>query len=373
MRVLIIEFRDITHPEAGGAEVVLLEVFKRIVAAGHQVDYLCNGHRGAKREEVMEGLRVIRRGRQPFFNLLVPYVYRRELRRNGYDLIIEGIDKLPFFMPLFERKVPVLGVVPHLFGSTVFQEASWPVGAYVYAHERLIPYVYRNCLFSVLCQGTRDDLIRRGLPAGHIQVIHSGLSQERYSAPDEKPFADHPVLVYVGRVKKYKGIEIGIRALKLLRDKYPTLECLVVGKGDYLEPLRRMTGQLGLAGHVTFRGYVSESEKILILQKSRLLLQTSPKEGWGLSVVEANACGTPVVASDSPGLRESVVDGRTGFLVPHGDVPALAQRIDQLLSDEALYARMRAAAVEWGQGFTWERGAKETLALMERACAGFKR
>ena len=90
-------------------------------------------------------------------------------------------------------------------------------------------------------------------------------------------------------------------------------------------------------------------------------------------MVEANACGTPVVASDSPGLRESVVDGRTGFLVPHGDVPALAQRIDQLLSDEALYARMRAAAVEWGQGFTWERGAKETLALMERACAGFKR
>jgi glycosyltransferase involved in cell wall biosynthesis len=104
-----------------------------------------------------------------------------------------------------------------------------------------------------------------------------------------------------------------------------------------------------------------------------VLLYTSPKEGWGLSVVEANLCGTPVVASNSPGLRESVVDGRTGFLVPHGDVPALVRRIDDLLSDADLYGRMRAAALEWGRGFTWERSTRETLALMERACAEFKK
>lgn len=370
MKVLIIEFRDITHPEAGGAEIVLLEVFKRIVAAGHQVDYLCNHYPGAKHEETIEGLRIIRRGRQPYFNLLVPHVYRSELRGNRYDLIIEGIDKVPFFMPLFERRTPVMCIVPHLFGTTVFREASLPVGVYVYAHERLIPYVYRKCLFSVLSQGTRDDLTRRGIPERHIQIIYSGLSQERYSAPPEKPFAVHPVLVYVGRVKRYKGIEIGIQAVGLLRQKYPGIECWVVGTGDHLEALRRLTTRLGLDANVKFPGYVPEQEKVAILQKASVLLYTSPKEGWGLSVIEANVCGTPVIASDAPGLRESVVDGRTGFLTPHGDVAALAERIDRLLAEPDQYRRMRDAALEWGRSFTWERSARETLALMERAAGG---
>jgi glycosyltransferase involved in cell wall biosynthesis len=373
MKILIIEYRDITHPEAGGAEIVLLENFKRVVAAGHQVDYLCNQYPGAKPEEMIEGMRILRRGRQPYFNLLVPHVYRSELRKNGYDLIVEGIDKLPFFMPLFERKVPVLCAVPHLFGSTVFQEASLPVGAYVYAHERLIPHVYRKCLFWAVSQGTRDDLVRRGIPADRIEVIYDGLTQERYRVPEKKPFADHPILVYLGRVKKYKGIEIGIKAVGLLRDKYPGIECRIVGSGDHLEELKRLSLRLGLTDNVSMTGYIPESEKVELLQKANLLLYTSPKEGWGLSVIEANVCGTPALASDSPGLRESVVDGRTGFLVPHGDVQALARRIDELLSDPDLYARMRAAAVEWGRGFTWDRSTRELLALMERACAEFKR
>ena len=98
-----------------------------------------------------------------------------------------------------------------------------------------------------------------------------------------------------------------------------------------------------------------------------MLIYTSPKEGWGLSVVEANACGTPVVASDAPGLRESVKNGETGFLIPHGDVPALAQRIDQLLSDAKLYETFRQNGLAWAHTFTWERAAAETIALLETA------
>ncbi len=372
MKILLIEFRDMTHPEAGGAEVVLLETFKRIVAAGHSVDYLCCRYPGSKSEEYREGIRILRRGIQPCFNHAAPLAYHRELRGNGYDVIIEGIDKLPFFMPLHERKVPVLCIVPHLFGTAVFHEASFPVGAYVYAHEWFIPFVYRNCLFSVLSQGTRDDLRGRGIPGDHIRVIHSGLSQEHYSAPEKKPFADHPLLVYLGRVKKYKGIEIGIRAVERLRGKYPGIECRIVGTGDHLPQLRRFVSRLGLEKNVTFPGFIPEQEKVELLQRAHLLLYTSPKEGWGLSVIEANVCGTPALASDSPGLRESVVDGKTGFLVPHGDVQALAGRMDALLSDPCLYARMRAAAVEWGRGFTWERMTQETLALIGQAREQFR-
>lgn len=372
MKILLIEYRDITHPEAGGAEVVLLETFKRIVAAGHSVDYLCTGYAGSKPEEVIEGIRILRRGRQPYFNLAAPFAYLRELRQNGYDIIIEGIDKLPFFMPLYERKVPVMCIVPHLFGAAVFQEASFPVGAYVFAHEWFIPFVYKRCLFSVLSQGTRDDLAGRGISLDHIRVIHSGLSHERYAAPEKKAFAEHPLLVYLGRVKKYKGIEIGIRAVHLLRRKYPGIQCRIVGTGDHLPRLRRFVRRLGLDGHVFFDGFIPERDKVELLQKAHMLLYTSPKEGWGLSVIEANVCGTPALASDSPGLRESVVDGKTGCLVPHGDVQALAKRVDDLLSDAELYGKMRAAAIEWGRGFTWERMTRETLALIEQARGGFR-
>jgi len=371
MKILVIEYRDITHPEAGGAEVILLEIFKRIAAAGHQVDYLCNGHGKARPEEFIEGIRILRRGRQPYFNLLVPWVYRSELRENGYDVIVEGIDKLPFFMPLFERKIPVLCVVPHLFGTTVFREASLPVGAYVYTYERLIPLVYRHSLFSVLSQGTRDDLKGRGIPERQIEVIYSGLSQDQYEAPARKPLVDHPILVYLGRIKRYKGIELGIEAVRLLKDKYPSIEYQIVGSGDFLDELKRLARNAGVEGNVSFLGHKRGREKTEILQKASVLLYTSPKEGWGLSVVEANLCGTPVVASNSPGLRESVVDGKTGFLVPHGDVSSLADRIDRLLSDTALYDAMRTAAVAWGKGFTWERATQETLSLIQRARAEF--
>ena len=368
MKILLIEFRDLTHPEAGGAEVVLQQVFRRIVAAGHQVDYLCNHYPGAAREELRDGIRILRRGRQPYFNFFVPWVYRRELRQNHYDVIVEGIDKVPFNMPWFERRVPVVCIVPHLFGTTVFREASKPVAAYVYLLERSISRAYRQCLFSVLSDSTKADLTGRGIPAANVRVIRSGLTQEDYSAPAVKPASDHPVILYVGRLKRYKGIELGFEAVRQLRAKYPTIEYAIVGGGDYLPELKRQVAALGLGGHVSFRGFVTHAEKVALMQRAAVLIYTSPKEGWGLSVVEANACGTPVVASDAPGLRESVKNGETGFLVPHGDVSALAQRIDQLLSDPELYAAFRRNGLAWARSFTWERASAETLALLEEAC-----
>lgn len=371
MKILIVEYRDITHPEAGGAEVILLEIFKRIVALGHKVDYLCNGHGHALRDEYIEGIRILRRGRQPYFNFLVPWVYRSELKKNGYDVIIEGIDKLPFFMPLFEKKVPVLCVIPHLFGTTVFREASVLVGAYVYSYERLIPFIYRNSMYSVLSQGTREDLEKRGIPAQQVKVIYSGLSQDQYEAPLLKPDTDHPILIYLGRIKKYKGIELGFEAVKQLKVKYPSIEYQVVGTGDYLDELKRLAVRAGVQDHVSFLGHKRGREKMSLLQKASVLLYTSPKEGWGLSVVEANLCGTVVVASDSQGLRESVLDGKTGFLVPHGDTQVLAQRIDQLLSNPDMYAKMRADAITWAKSFTWERATEETMSLLQETIQRF--
>ncbi len=369
MKILLIEYRDITHPEAGGAELLLFEVFSRIVQAGHAVDYLCCSYAGAKPVETIRGIRVIRQGGQMTFNFVVPFFYRRHLRQNRYDVIIEGIDKLPFYMPLFESKIPVVCTIPHLFGKAVFQEVNFILGSYVYAYELLIPFVYKNCFISALSDSTQADLIRRGLRQDLIEVVYTGLSQEKYTAPPNKSPRHHPIILYVGRVKKYKGVDIGLRAVRQLAAKYPDIEYQIVGSGDYVPTLKALAAEYRLERNVTFCGYVSHERKVELMQQADVLIYCSPKEGWGLSVIEANACGTVAVASNSPGLCEAVLDQKTGFLTPHGDVGALAGHIDRLLSDAVLYERMRRAALDWAAGFSWDRTAQKTTALLEKAIA----
>ena len=123
---------------------------------------------------------------------------------------------------------------------------------------------------------------------------------------------------------------------------------------------------MGLGDRVRLLGYRDGEEKLDLLRRTRVLVYTSPKEGWGLSVIEANAMGIPAVASDAPGLRESVRDGETGFLVPHGDVPALAGRLSELLSDAATWGRMGQAGIRWAAEFNWDRMAEETEELLQR-------
>jgi glycosyltransferase involved in cell wall biosynthesis len=368
MKILLIEYRDMKHPLAGGAEIVLYEIFRRIVALGHQVDYLCNGFEGGAPEEVQAGIRIIRRGRQAYFNYMAPWVYQTELRANHYDLIIEGIDKIPFYLPLFERKTPIMAIVPHLFGSTVFQEVSFLPASYVYLLERGVSKAYRRCMFSLLSKSTQVDLVARGIPQDQTRVIHPGFTHEDYPAPVVKPPRTRPTFIYVGRIKRYKGIQQGIQAVAKLKTRYPDILFQIVGAGDYLEPLRKLTRDLGVEPQVEFTGRISHDRKIQLMQQADVLIYPSPKEGWGLSVLEANSCGTVVVASDSPGLNEAVQDGKTGFLVPHGDVPAMVARLDQLLGDPVLYAQMRANGLEWVKTFTWDKAARATLELMEETC-----
>ena len=365
MNVLLIEYRDMKHPLAGGAEIVLYEVFRRIVGMGHQVDYLCNSFEGGAAEEMQSGIRILRRGRQAYFNYLAPWVYRTELRANNYDLIIEGIDKIPFYLPLFDRKIPIMAIVPHLFGSTVFQEVSFLPAAYVYLFERGISKVYRRCMFSLLSKSTQTDLVARGIPVSQTRVIHPGFTHEDYPAPVGKPARIRPTFIYVGRLKKYKGIQQGIKAVAKLKGRHPDILFQIVGSGDYLEPLRQLARDLGVDQNIEFTGRISHERKVQLMQQADVLIYPSPKEGWGLSVLEANSCGTVVVASDSPGLNEAVQQGKTGFLVPHGDVDAMVARLEQLLGDPALYAQMRAQGLEWVKTFTWEKAARETLDLME--------
>jgi glycosyltransferase involved in cell wall biosynthesis len=253
-----------------------------------------------------------------------------------------------------------------LFGATAFREAPAPLAAAVWLSERPLASLYRDIPFEAVSKSTADDLVERGVPRDAIRVIYNGVDSDRLTpAPAER--SPTPLFVYLGRLKKYKRVDLVIRAFAEVNVGSATLE--IAGTGDYRASLERLVKSLGLEDRVKFLGFISEDDKIHLLRRAWASALASPKEGWGISNLEAAACGTPVIASNSPGIRESVIDGETGFLVAHNDSSAMAAAMRGIVQSPELVKVLGAAGRRFAQTFTWDRSARETLAHLEEIVA----
>jgi glycosyltransferase involved in cell wall biosynthesis len=259
----------------------------------------------------------------------------------------------------------VVAVCHHLFGRAAFLQVAWPIAAAVWSVERLIPYAYRRALFVAVSESTKDDLVERGVAAERIRIVHNGISTP--ARPPSPLAARRRRVVYLGRLEPYKRVDVMLRAVARLVDRFPDLEVRVIGRGQSRPALEQVARELGLGARTRFVGFVSDAERDRLLAEARVCVCPSVKEGWGLTVIESNAIGVPVVATDAPGLRDAVRDGETGFLVPEGDVAAFADRIGRLLADDALVARMSDAAATWADGFTWDAAADGMERVLEEA------
>jgi glycosyltransferase involved in cell wall biosynthesis len=286
---------------------------------------------------------------------------RSALRERRYDLVIEDINKLPLYLPLVTR-LPLYVIIPHLFGTTVFQEASWPVAMIVWSSERPIPFVYREATFHAISDSTREDLIERGIASEAVRVIYPGVDSEWYAPLEQAGRDPEPGFLYVGRLKRYKGLETALRAVAVARSRGHAVRLDLAGTGDDRARLERLAAALGVGDAVRFLGYVSEEQKRDLMRRAWAVVFPSAKEGWGLSNVEAAACGTPAVAADRPGLRESVRHEETGLLVPYGDPEALADALIRLALNRDLVERFGRAARRFAETFSWDRTADETEA-----------
>lgn len=362
--LLVVNWQDRLNPQAGGAEVHLHEIFGRLADAGHRVRLLVSGWPGAAERETVDGMEVHRVGGRHSFPFLARRGYRRRFPDEPFDLVIEDVNKLPLFTPRWVRP-PVVALVPHLFGRTAFREASFPVAAVVWVAERFMPEVYANVPVQAISRSTAEDLVARGF-GRRIEVIHPGVDHERFRPDPETARFVRPTAVYIGRLKRYKGLEVALRAVRRLRDRGIELRLLMAGRGDDTGRLERLASRADLEELVTFTGYVSEDRKVELLRRAWVHIYPSPKEGWGITAVEAAACGTPTVASDAPGLRESVADGESGFLVPHRDASVWADRLAELCRDDGLRARLARGAIRHARRFSWDRAASETVASLRR-------
>ena len=364
MNLLVVNWNDLKNPFAGGAEVHLEELLRRLVKRGHRATLFCSGWSGCTPEETIEGVRIVRRGNRYTFNWIAPLHLPRLAREGDYDLLIEDINKIPFYTPLY-LKMKRLVVIPHLFATTVFHEVNALLGSYIYLAERPLTIFYRNDRFNVISESTADDMVARGIPRENISVIHCGIDSDVYNVDASVSKYESPTILYLGRIKKYKSIQHVILALKRVRETLPDARLMVVGTGDYLPELEGLARSLDLSDAVEFPGFVSQEEKVDRMRRAHVAVLPSLKEGWGLTNIEANACGTTVVAARTPGLRDSVKDGVSGLLYEYGRTDELAEKLLSILQDSETRQRLEQGGLEWADRFNWDSAAEKFEQLVQ--------
>jgi glycosyltransferase involved in cell wall biosynthesis len=363
-RVLVLNERDPQHPKAGGAEIHVAEIFRRLVARGYEVTLAASSFAGCKTEDEIDGMRVWRLGRLRSYYPRVVWTTARTTRNDEFDVVVECLNKVPFYSPIYSA-VPVLAICHHLFGEVAFQQVPWPVAASVWATERLIPFFYQRLPIVSISESSRDDLIRRGLAGDKIRVDHCGIQQPDIEVNTQKPRGMR--VTYVGRLEVYKNVDIMLHACAALVEQFPDLEILVIGRGVARESLESLAAELGIADRTRFTGFVSDRERDELLAETRVCVCPSDKEGWGLTIIESNALGAPVVATDADGLRDSVRDGETGYLVPNRDIEGFRARIAELLENDTLAIQMSERALAWSKNFNWDSAADGMASAIDDA------
>ncbi|MCK5126509.1 MAG: glycosyltransferase family 4 protein [candidate division Zixibacteria bacterium] len=362
MNILALNWQDLKNPMSGGAEVHLEELLRRIAAKGHQVTLFCSNYEGGLPEENVEGVKIIRAGSRYNFNLIAPFHLRRLIKQNSYDLFLEDINKIPFYTPFYQN-LPMIVIIPHLFSTAIFQEVNFVLGSYIYFAERPLTRVYRKKQFCVISESTASDIIERGVPREQVSVIHCGIDQSLYNNDAGYKKYDYPSILYLGRIKKYKSVQHLIEAFKIVKSDLPDAKLAIVGAGDYIDELKKLVVDLKLSDDIEFPGFVSKEKKVEYLCRSHVMAYPSLKEGWGLTNIEANSCGTTVVAARTPGLRDSVKHEYSGLLYEYGEIEKMADLLKKLLTDDEKRTKLEQGGLEWAKQFNWDLAADKFLEL----------
>lgn len=364
MKILIINWQDIKNPFGGGAEVHMHEIFKRIAAMGHDVTIFACAHPDLATEEIIDGIKIIRKGDRNLFNFIIPKEYSKRFKNQGYDIVIDDINKIPFFTPLFVKE-PLLAISHHFFGKSIFHETNAIFGAYVYLSESLVDVIYKKTKFVVVSDSTLDEFISRGFDKNNITIVTNAIEQSDFpmAVTTKNP---NPTVTYFGRLKKYKSVDHLVRAFYFVSQEIPNAKLEFIGRGDFRPFLEQLCTKLGISDKVHFHGFVDEQTKAELLSKSYCVVNTSMKEGWGITNIEANACGTPVISANVPGLRDSVSEGVSGLLYEYGNIMELADKLRIVLTDNEKRQLLSEGAVSWASQFSWDKSAEIMLDTCQR-------
>lgn len=353
-KILAFNWRDVRNPAAGGAEKYIHEIFKRLVKKGHEITLLTSSFKESKNEEIIDGIRIIRRGGRYSVYYKTRKYYLTHLKEKNYDLIIDSINTVPFFTPDFIRNKKIICIVYQLAREFWFYETIFPVNFIGYHFlEKYWLQKYRDIPVITISESTKKDLT--DLRFKRIYKVPIGISVD---LSREINIRKKNKLLFIGRMTKAKKPFDIIKAFSLILTKFPDYELLIIGRGYLEKQLKRYCKSLGCSSKVKFLGFLSEEDKIKKIKEAKLLLVAGVREGWGIVVTEANANGVPAIGYNIPGLRDSIIDGKTGFLSE--PFPGkMAKKIIEFLDNEDLQNRFTVDALNYSREFLWERSASK--------------
>lgn len=344
--ILVFAWRDIKHLESGGSEIYVHNIAKRL-AEKHNVTLFTSQPGNLHNKDIIDNVKIIRKG-----NFLTVYfwafVYYLKFFRKKTDYIIDVENGIPFFTPLYSRKRKLM-ILHHVHKKQWFKQFPFPIAILGYIAESFImPLVYRKTPVVTVSPSSLEELKSIGFSEKRIYLAYNSIP-DKVGGTFRKSY--YPLIVYIGRVKAYKRIEIGIKALSNLLKVFPNLTLVIGGFGDHLEPIRKIVKKLGLEDSVEILGFISERKKWEYLQKAWAFIMPSMKEGWGVTIMEAASCSTPSLGFNVPGVRDSVRNGITGLLAEKES--DFEKNLKSVLSNPTLRKKLGDNGKKWSSFFTW--------------------
>jgi glycosyltransferase involved in cell wall biosynthesis len=363
MNIVWCAWKDINHPQAGGAEAVSWQIMSRLSKDGHNVKLITARYAGSKGREVINGVEIIRTGGRLSVYPRAFVLFRQQLA--GWPgLVIDEMNTIPFGSAFYSRAKNVL-LTYQLARKVWFFQAPFPVSYIGYALEPVYLFILSRRYRTVVTESesTRQDLTRYGFSKKNIGVFRVGIGLKPLEVLGKKE--DMNNILFLGAMRPMKRTLSAVRGFELARDKNPNLKMTIAGdsSGPYAAKVLSYIDNSRHADSIKVLGRVNAQERIENMRKTAAILVTSIKEGWGLVVTEANSQGTPAIAFDSDGLRDSVRDGETGVLVKNGDEEALGKAINKLLGDAKIYTALRDNAWRDSQQYTFDNSYADFLAV----------
>jgi len=339
-------WRDISNPDAGGAEVLTHEIAKRLINRNHDITLFTSGYPNAPPYENIDGLNIVRQGGK--FSVYEKAKKYYKQNKNNYDLIIDEINVKPFLTPKYvKNEKPVVALIHQISPEQFMFELPFPLnylGRY-YLEKKWLSY-YKEIFTVTVSDSTKKDLERLGFR--RITIIPEGISTRPLDAIAEKE--SDPTIVFIGRLKRHKLPDHALRAFSIIKNHIPEAKLWVIGDGYMRKELETKFG----TKDVTFFGYIGPELKYSLLRRAHLVLVPAIREGWALVVTESNAMGTPVIAYDVSGLRDSVIHNETGVLVKDNSPTGLALSAIHLLRNRSLLARYSYTCLLYSKQFSWD-------------------
>ncbi|MBV8489900.1 MAG: glycosyltransferase family 4 protein [Candidatus Eremiobacteraeota bacterium] len=346
-RLLMLNWRDPWHPAAGGAEVLTHRILQRLVDDyGWQAEWFSAAYPGASSDELRDGIRYVRQGRQATVHLRA---YSRYRGTSEYDVVVDQTNTIPFWTPLYAR-APMTLLNYQLAREVWLYEAPPLLREIGYLTEPLLLRPYRDVPVMTISQSTADSLRDMGL-RGEITIVPVCVDEP---GDDEMPAKTGDDIVVLGRLVPSKRVEESIRAAALLRELGWSGTLHLVGGGPAKHRASLEALAASLHANAIFHGRISNEDRTALLRSARLLWMTSVREGWGLVITEAGRHWTPAVVYDSPGLRDAVLHERSGLVVAP-DHRVLATATKQLFEDRPRLERYAQGARSFSSELTLDR------------------